>query len=53
MEKVKHIMGHFISFIKEEKKFILAPIFISLALIAFLVYYVGPAIIISFFYAGI
>ncbi len=53
MEKVKHIMKTFLNFMKEEKKFILAPILISLALIAFLVYYIGPAIIVSFFYAGI
>lgn len=38
---------------KKHKLFFLFPIFFVLILLAFLVYYVGPAAIMSFIYAGI
>lgn len=39
--------------IRKHKLYFLAPIFIILALLAFLVFYIGPAAIISFIYAGV
>jgi len=53
MKKVKYILREMFTLIKAHKLYILTPIFIVLALLAFLVYYLGPAIVISFLYAGI
>lgn len=39
--------------IRKHKLQIIAPILIILAVLAFLVYYIGPAVIVSFIYAGI
>lgn len=39
--------------IKRHKLIYLAPIFFVLTLLAFLVYYIGPAAITSFIYAGV
>jgi hypothetical protein len=39
--------------IKKHKLAFLAPIFIILAFLSFLVYYIGPAVITSFIYAGV
>ncbi len=39
--------------IRVHKVYFIAPICLVLALLAFLVYYIGPAVIISFIYAGV
>lgn len=39
--------------IRKYKLYFIAPILITLAVLAVLVYYIGPAAIISFIYAGI
>jgi len=50
--KVCYILKEMFYMVKKYKLYFLAPIFILLALLAFLVYYIGPAVIISFIYAG-
>lgn len=53
MNKVTLIFKSFIGLVRERKLFILIPILTMFALLAFLVYYIGPTAIISFIYAGI
>jgi hypothetical protein len=53
MKKVILILRQMLVLIKKHKLSFLAPLFIILAILAFLVYYIGPAVIISFIYAGI
>jgi len=51
--KVRYIFKEMFFMIRKHKLYFLAPIFITLAFLAFLVYYIGPTVIISFIYAGV
>ena len=53
MRKVIFILKEIFVLMKENKNYVLAPILIALALISFLVYYIGPTAIITFIYAGV
>ncbi|MDD5730482.1 MAG: DUF5989 family protein [Candidatus Omnitrophica bacterium] len=53
MKKLLYIFKELFHMIKKHKLYFFAPIFIVLAILAFLVYYIGPGVIISFIYAGI
>ena len=53
MSKISYILKEMGHMIKKEKMYFIAPILILFAVIAFLAYHIGPAIIISFIYAGI
>ncbi|MBT4277570.1 hypothetical protein HOD96_02365 [Candidatus Falkowbacteria bacterium] len=53
MQKVIYILKELFGLIKAHKLYILTPILVMLALISFLVYYIGPTVIISFIYAGV
>jgi predicted membrane protein len=53
LSKVRLIFKELFYLIKKHSLYFLAPVFIIIALLAFFVYYVGPAIIVSFIYAGI
>ena len=53
MKKIRYIIQELFYLIKKEKLFFIMPIVMALALIAFLCYHIGPAIIVSFIYAGI
>lgn len=60
MEAVKSMFGKLFYILREisylirkHKLYFLAPLFIMLALLAFLVYYIGPTVIVSFIYAGV
>ena len=53
MMKSKYILQEMTKMIRKHKLYFLAPTFIVLALLAFFVYYIGPAVIISFMYAGV
>ena len=53
MKKIRYILKEMGYLIKRHKLYFLAPILLTLALIAFLVYHIGPAVIVSFLYAGI
>ncbi len=53
MRKILYIFKEMFYMIRKHKLYFLAPIFIILALLAFLVFYIGPAAIISFIYAGV
>lgn len=50
---ISYIFGEMLLMIKEYKFYFLAPILIALAILAFVVYYVGPAVVVSFMYAGV
>ena len=52
-KKFGHIIVGVIKMISKEKFFFLLPICLMLALLAFLVYYIGPGVIVSFIYAGV
>ena len=52
-KKFGHIIAGVIKMISKEKFFFLLPICLILALLAFLVYYIGPGVIVSFIYAGV
>lgn len=51
--KFFYILKEMFHMVKKYKLYFLVPIFITLALLAFLVYNIGPTIIISFIYAGV
>ena len=53
MKKVKYILKEMFAMIKKHKYYFIAPMLIILAFLAFLVYYIGPAVIVSFIYAGV
>lgn len=53
MKKVIYILKELWSMTKANKLYVLMPIFVMLALISFLVYYIGPTVIVSFIYAGV
>jgi len=53
MSKVSYISKEMLYMIKKYKLYILAPILLVLVFLAFLVYHIGPAVIISFIYAGV
>ncbi|MBU1726596.1 MAG: hypothetical protein KJ880_03095 [Candidatus Omnitrophica bacterium] len=53
LRKIGLISKEALYLIRKHKLYFLTPIFIMLAILAFFVYYVGPAIIVSFIYAGI
>ncbi|MBU1912405.1 MAG: hypothetical protein KKB22_02565 [Candidatus Omnitrophica bacterium] len=52
MKKIIFIAKEFFYLIKRYKAAFLIPILIVLLLLTFLVYYIGPAVITSFIYAG-
>lgn len=53
MRRVLYILKQMLHMVRSQHIYFIAPMLVVLALLAFLVYYVGPAIIISFLYAGI
>jgi hypothetical protein len=53
MKKIKYIIKEMMLMVKKHKLRLIAPILIILAVLAFLVYYIGPAVIVSFIYAGV
>lgn len=53
MKKILYILKEMFYMVRRHKLYFLMPVFIMLALLAFLVFYIGPSVIISFIYAGI
>jgi len=53
MTKVGYITREMFYMIRKYKLYVLLPIFLMLIFLAFLVYHIGPAVIISFIYAGV
>lgn len=53
MRKVKYIILQMLLLIRKHKLSFLAPLLLILAFLAILVYYIGPAVIVSFIYAGV
>jgi len=53
MLKITYLFKESFYLIKKHKVFFLAPILILMSLLALLVFYIGPSVIISFIYAGI
>ena len=48
-----HILKELVYLAGKEKMLLLLPLFFLLAVLAFLVFYIGPAVILSFVYAGV
>jgi len=53
MRKVSYILKQMWVLINKHKLMFFAPLLIILAVLAILVYYIGPAVIVSFIYAGV
>lgn len=53
MQKIIFILKEMLHMIRRHKIAFLAPIFIVLAILSFLVYTLGPAAITAFIYAGV
>lgn len=53
MLKFTYILKEALYLVKRHKIYFLLPILITLAVLTFIVFYIGPSIIISFIYAGI
>lgn len=53
MLKIVYILKETFFMVKKHKIYFLAPILIILALLALIVFYIGPSVIISFIYAGV
>jgi len=51
--KVIYIVKEMFYMIKRHKIYFLAPILILLVLLALVIFYIGPSVIITFIYAGI
>lgn len=53
MKKIWRILKEMLYLIRKHKLYFLSPLLIILVLLAFLAFYIGPSVIISFIYAGI
>ena len=53
MKKIVYIFKEMFYLIRKYKLYFLAPLLTVLVLLAFLAFYLGPSVIISFIYAGI
>ncbi|MFZ2385604.1 MAG: DUF5989 family protein [Candidatus Omnitrophota bacterium] len=53
MNKAAYFLNETFHLIRKHKIYFLAPILIILVLLALIVFYVGPSVIVSFIYAGI
>jgi hypothetical protein len=53
MKKIMFIFRELFYLLQENKNYVLAPIFIALAILSLLVFYVGPTAIVTFIYAGV
>ena len=53
MRKIWYILKESMSLVRAHKLYFLAPILISLALLAFLAFYLGPTAVLTFIYAGL
>jgi len=53
MSKLVLVLGEMLRMIRKHKMYFIAPLLITLALLAFLVVYLGPAAVVAFLYAGI
>ncbi len=53
MRKIRYILRETWYLIRQHKLYFFAPMLIILGILAILVFYVGPSVIIAFMYAGI
>jgi hypothetical protein len=53
MQKILYLFKEMFYLIRKHKLYFLAPVLVILILLAFLVFYIGPSVIISFIYAGV
>lgn len=53
MNKVQYVFREMLHLVRKHKLAFLIPILMVLILLVFLAYYVGPAIVTTFIYAGI
>ena len=53
MKKILYILKEMFYMIRKYKIYFLAPLLLILILLALIVFYIGPSVIIAFIYAGI
>lgn len=53
MKKILYILKETFYLVRQHKVYFFAPLLIMLGILAILVFYIGPSVIISFIYAGI
>lgn len=53
IQKLKILTKETFFMLKKHKMYVLAPLFLVMIFLALLVYHVGPAVVISFIYAGV
>jgi len=53
MKKIRYISREMFYLIKKHKLYFISPILIIFIVLAVLAFYIGPSIVISFFYAGL
>jgi hypothetical protein len=53
MKNLRYLFRELFALVKAHKLYVITPLVIVLALISLLIYQYGPAVIISFIYAGI
>ena len=53
MLKIVYILKESFYLVRKYKMYFLAPLFVILAILALVAFYIGPSIIISFIYAGV
>ncbi len=53
MKKLWHISKEMFYLVRKHKLYFLAPVFLLFLILALLVFYIGPSVIVSFIYAGI
>lgn len=52
MKKFAYLLKEMARMIRRHRMYFIAPILFFLALLIFLVYYIGPAVVMTFIYAG-
>jgi hypothetical protein len=52
MKRIWHIMKEMLHLIRTHKLYVIAPLLISLVILAFLAFVVGPTAALTFIYAG-
>jgi len=52
MKKLVYVMREMMQLIRRNRIWFLAPILLALVILAFIVYSVGPAVVVTFIYAG-
>ena len=53
MRRVWYILKEMMHLVRAHKLYVIAPLLVTLAFLAFLAFYLGPAAVLTFIYAGL